>query len=170
MVDSTPLIPHGDDNSSSSSSSSSSSQGGGDLCCDSRKAIIVINSVFLGLWSLDLILLLANAVPLTIQQIIVISINILFNIIVIYSALQFQYIAVIVAILWDVTIFILMIVSLIIGWRYDMNGIFGDTFKSYGALVIIFSVHKIFAECAFVYEVRKGTMSRETYSMVKYSW
>ena len=169
MVDSTPLIPHGDDN-SSSSSSSSSSQGGGYLCCDSRKAIIVINSVFLGFWSLDLILLLANAVPLTIQQIIVISINMLFNIIVIYSALQFQYIAVIVAILWDVTIFILMIVSLIIGWRYGMNGIFGDAFKSFDILAIIFSVHKIYAECVFVYEVRKGIMSSETHSREKHSW
>ncbi len=161
MVDSTPLIPD--------SSIKDDKQGHRILgCCDSRRAVITINSIALALSFVGLLFVLNSDSS---NWVIISScINCVFYFVVLGNVLIFRYGVVIVAILWDVTIFILMIVSLIIGWRYDMNGIFRDTFKSYGVLVIIFTVHKIFAECAFVYEVRKGTMSRETYSMVKYSW
>jgi len=160
MVDSTPLIP--------GSSSKDDKQGHRVLgCCDSRRAVIVINSILLALVFLDL-LLLGVSYEIKIWTIIVIIVNILFYIIVIYSAVQFQYVGVIVAMIWNVVDIVLYIAYLI------RLSIFGNTASAEATVEIVFSILlfllAIYAECVYVSEVRKGIMSSETHSREKHSW
>ena len=160
MVDSTPLIPD--------SSSKDDKQGHRVLgCCDSRRAVIVINSILLALVFLDL-LLLGVSYEIKIWTIIVIIVNILFYIIVIYSAVQFQYVGVIVAMIWNVVDIVLYIAYLI------RLSIFGNTVSAEATVEIVFSILlfllAIYAECVYVSEVRKGIMSSETHSRETYSW
>ena len=159
MVDSTPLIP--------GSSDSDTKQGQRILgCCDSRRAVIVINSIFLALACLGFILL-GVSTPLSIGSIILSCISILIYIIVICSALQFQYVVVIVAIVWEVISLILLIVNMIISTD---AGLATKETVSVNVLVIFLSLLIIYVECEYVSEVRKGIMSRETHSREKYSW
>ncbi len=160
MVDSTPLIPD--------SSSTDDKQGHRVLgCCDSRTAVIVINSVFFSLSFLSFALLGAFTLSIT-GAIIFNCINILFYIIVIYSAVQFQYVGVIVGILWNVIIIILFIVNLVIVRM--SHAIESEAATFIIVSVIFFLLLMIYAECVFVSEVGKGIMSRETHSREKYSW
>ena len=155
MVDSTPLIP--------GSSDSDTKQGQRILgCCDSRRAVIVINSIALALSSLGLLLILPASDQVLIVFIIVSCICIIFYIIVICSAVNFQYVAVIVAIVWEVINVILVIVnSMFIDSRSDLLS---------SVLSILLYLLNIHAACVYIFEVRNGIMSRENHSRETYSW
>ncbi len=161
MVDSTPLIP--------GSSSKDDKQGHRVLgCCDSRRAVIVINSIVLAISLLGfLTMAVSDKYKLTTSTIIASIIGYLFYIIVICSAGQFQYCAVMVAIIWNVADIVLVIVYLS---EKSSNGTAteGDTFGT--VLAMLLYLLAIYAECVYVSEVRKGIMSSETHSREAYSW
>ncbi len=163
MVDSTPLIPD----------SRGKKQGHRVLClCDSRKAVMIIN-----LLALVLVIggIIAAAVDDTLKSdvatIVGYCVDILFYLIVMFSALQFHRFAVIVAIIWTVASIVWTSVILII----DREKLAEETSNQLDVIIffaVYYVIHLfvIYVEWIYVSEVGKGIMSRETHSREKYSW
>ena len=164
MVDSTPLIP--------GSSDSDTKQGQRVFgCCDSRRAVIVINSVALALSFIGLLMAVYQSYDNG-STFIAICISCVLYFAVLWSVLEYRSIAVIVGMLWAVG----GIVWLTLYVVYSSSDIADEEAtnrdSTIAGIVIgyFFAVLMIYAECVYVSEVRKGIITRETHSREKYWW
>ncbi len=163
MVDSTPLLP--------GSSESDTKQGQRILgCCDSRRAVIVINSIALALSFVGLLLALYQSYDN--GSIIAVCINCVLYFAVLWSVLQYRYIMVIVGMLWAVG-GIVWLTMYVVNLSSDIAAEETATAAGEIAGIVIgylFFLFTIYAECIYVSEVRKGIITRETHSREKYWW
>ncbi len=161
MVDSTPLIP---DNSSTDTKQGHRVFG----CLDFWKAVLLINAIALVLYE---VVIINNAMKSTFVSLNVILVMVMiisslfflfyFYILVMSAALKFQDAPVIIGILLAVIGIIMTTVGLV-------NNYLIDIIDGYAFSYVLHAL-MLYADAVYVAEVRKGIMSRETYSREEYS-
>mmetsp|Transcript_41362 Transcript_41362/g.74564 ORF Transcript_41362/g.74564 Transcript_41362/m.74564 type:complete len:178 (-) Transcript_41362:221-754(-) len=173
MVDPTPLIPGGN--------SSNVKQGHQifGCCCDSKRAVIVFNIITLVCTAISMIwLAIASGTfdlvsdDVTMEEIeqyyiramIFGGVTIGINVMVIFGASIYNAWAVLIGALWVVTSLVLTIMFNV---QYANDH---GTSVYYSPIVdIIWAVIVLYPHIVFIYEVRKGIMTPQTYSREEYS-
>ena len=165
MVDSTPLIPDGKDE--------EEKQGHKVLCCfDSRKAVLIFSAIAL-VFTIAIFTDAATSGKADAGRIINFIVNIIVFIVAMVGAFTFGIQGVVAGIVMAIANIIWFAVYLVRNreWLAQNQGTEeGTAYIVIVAIAYLVFLLMIYANSVYVYEVRKGIMSKETHSREKYSW
>lgn len=138
------------------------------FCCDSRRSVIIVNSLSLGIFICGLIAaVVPGSITVSAQNIVVMVFNMLFTIVIIGGALKLNQTAVFIGLLWEVFIMCFWITGASstiesFDWSKESPGAKQST-VAFLVITILWQFINIYAEVVFVYESKQGIMTPETY-------
>eukprot|EP00984_Skeletonema_dohrnii_P012124 scaffold4878_cov117-Skeletonema_dohrnii-CCMP3373.AAC.2 len=138
------------------------------ICCDSRRAVIIVNSLSLVLFICGLIAAVApGSITISSQNVVAMIFNILFTIVIISGAISFNQTVVVIGLLWEIFIICYWITGASstienFDWSKEVPGAKQST-VAFLVITILWQFVTIYAEIMFVYESKQGIMTPETY-------
>ncbi|KAL7492120.1 hypothetical protein ACHAWT_001409 [Skeletonema menzelii] len=138
------------------------------LCCDSRRAVIIVNSLSLVIFICGLIAaIVPGSITVGAQNIVAMLFNLLFTVVIIGGAMKFNQATVFIGLLWELFIICYWITGATrtienFDWSKESPEARGSTI-AFVVISIIWQFVNIYAEVVFVYETHQGIMTPETY-------
>ncbi len=138
------------------------------FCCDSRRAVILVNSLSLILYICGLIAaVVPGSITCSAQNIVAMLFNILFTVVIIFGAMKFIQATVLVGLLWELFIICFWITGATAAiegfdWSQQAPEARASTI-TFVVISIIWQFVNCYAEVVFVYEMWQGIMTPETY-------